>query len=91
MTGIGRQTVAGLALNAALNAASSPYVCAVDADAILEPNSLKRVMAPMIKDPRQVIASGGIRKVSLIGHGAPLRWKRDAVALKVHEVFGAGD
>ena len=52
------------ALNAALNAASSPYVCAVDADAILESDSLKRVMAPAINDPHHVIASGGIVRIA---------------------------
>ena len=32
------------ALNAALNAASSPFVCAIDADAILEKDALLRIM-----------------------------------------------
>jgi cellulose synthase/poly-beta-1,6-N-acetylglucosamine synthase-like glycosyltransferase len=46
-----------------LNAASSPFVCAVDADAILEKDALLRVMAPALTDPHRVIASGGIVRV----------------------------
>jgi len=52
------------ALNAALNAASSPYICAVDADAILEKDALLRVMAPALNDPHRVIASGGIVRIA---------------------------
>jgi cellulose synthase/poly-beta-1,6-N-acetylglucosamine synthase-like glycosyltransferase len=40
------------ALNAALNAASSPFVCAIDADAILERDALLRIMAPALSDER---------------------------------------
>jgi len=48
------------ALNAGLNAASSPFVCAIDGDAVLEADSLRRIMAPALNDPMRVIASGGI-------------------------------
>jgi cellulose synthase/poly-beta-1,6-N-acetylglucosamine synthase-like glycosyltransferase len=48
------------AVNAALNAASSPYICVVDADAVLEPDALLRIMAPMIAEPRDIVATGGI-------------------------------
>ena len=51
------------ALNAALNAASSPYICAIDADALLEKDALLRVMAPVLSDPRRVVATGGIVRV----------------------------
>ncbi len=51
------------AINAALNAASSPYVCVVDADSILEKDALLRVMAPVLADPARVIAAGGIVRV----------------------------
>jgi cellulose synthase/poly-beta-1,6-N-acetylglucosamine synthase-like glycosyltransferase len=60
------------ALNAGLNAASSPFFCAVDADAVLESDALLRVMAPALADPVRVIASGGIVRVangSTIEHG----------------------
>jgi cellulose synthase/poly-beta-1,6-N-acetylglucosamine synthase-like glycosyltransferase len=48
------------AVNAGLNAASSQYVCVVDADGVLEPDALLRVMAPVITDSRRVVAAGGI-------------------------------
>jgi cellulose synthase/poly-beta-1,6-N-acetylglucosamine synthase-like glycosyltransferase len=51
------------ALNAGLNAASSPFICAVDADAVLESDALLRVMAPALADPARVIGSGGIVRV----------------------------
>jgi cellulose synthase/poly-beta-1,6-N-acetylglucosamine synthase-like glycosyltransferase len=48
------------ASNAALNIASSQYVCVVDADGVLETDSLLRVMAPVMTDARPVVAAGGI-------------------------------
>ncbi|MGH9859338.1 MAG: glycosyltransferase family 2 protein, partial [Candidatus Acidiferrales bacterium] len=48
------------AANAALNAASSQYVCVVDADGVLEADSLLRVIGPVITDSRRVVAAGGI-------------------------------
>ncbi len=51
------------AINAGLNAASSPYVCVVDADSILEKESLLRIMAGVFSDSHDVIAAGGIVRV----------------------------
>jgi cellulose synthase/poly-beta-1,6-N-acetylglucosamine synthase-like glycosyltransferase len=51
------------AINAALNIASSPYVCVVDADSILEPDALLRIMMPIFADPSKVVAAGGIVRV----------------------------
>jgi cellulose synthase/poly-beta-1,6-N-acetylglucosamine synthase-like glycosyltransferase len=51
------------AINAALNIASSPYVCVVDADSILEPDALLRIMVPIFADPARVVAAGGIVRV----------------------------
>jgi cellulose synthase/poly-beta-1,6-N-acetylglucosamine synthase-like glycosyltransferase len=51
------------AINAGINAASSPYVCVVDADSILEKESLIRIMAGVFSDPDKVIAVGGIVRV----------------------------
>ncbi len=51
------------AINAGLNAATSPYVCVVDADSILEPDSLLRIMAGVFADPSRVVAVGGIVRV----------------------------
>ena len=47
------------ALNAGLNAALAPFVCCIDADLILERNSLLEVMQPMVEDPEGVAACGG--------------------------------
>ncbi len=51
------------AVNAGLNAASSPYVCVVDADSILENDALLRIMVPILDDPKRVVAVGGIIRV----------------------------
>jgi cellulose synthase/poly-beta-1,6-N-acetylglucosamine synthase-like glycosyltransferase len=51
------------AVNAGLNAASSPYICVVDADSILERDSLLRIMTPVLADPKRVVAVGGIVRV----------------------------
>ena len=51
------------AINAGLNAATSPYVCVVDADSILERESLLRIMQGVFSDPSQVVAVGGIVRV----------------------------
>jgi cellulose synthase/poly-beta-1,6-N-acetylglucosamine synthase-like glycosyltransferase len=48
------------ATNAGLNAASSPYVCVLDADSLLENDALLRIMVPILADPARVIAAGGI-------------------------------
>ena len=48
------------ATNAGLNAASSPYVCVLDADSLLEKDALLRVMVPILADPARVMAAGGI-------------------------------
>ena len=51
------------AINAGLNAATSPYVCVVDADCILERDALLRIMVPVLEDPQRVVAVGGIVRV----------------------------
>jgi len=51
-------------INAGLNAASSPYICVVDADSVLEKDALLRIMAPLLTDARAVVASGGIVRVA---------------------------
>lgn len=52
------------AVNAALNAATSPYVCVVDSDSVLERDSLLRMMAGVFAGSRQVVALGGIVRIS---------------------------
>jgi cellulose synthase/poly-beta-1,6-N-acetylglucosamine synthase-like glycosyltransferase len=51
------------AVNAGLNAATSPYICVVDADSVLERDSLLRIMTPVLADPQRVVAVGGIVRV----------------------------
>src|SRR3989442_14996637 len=51
------------AINAGLNAATSPYVCVVDADSVLERDALLRIMVPLLNDPKRVVCVGGIVRV----------------------------
>ena len=51
------------AVNAGLNAATSPYICVVDADSVLERDALLRIMVPILEDPKRVVAVGGIVRV----------------------------
>ena len=51
------------AVNAGLNAATSPYICVVDADSVLERDSLLRIMTPVLADPKRIVAVGGIVRV----------------------------
>jgi cellulose synthase/poly-beta-1,6-N-acetylglucosamine synthase-like glycosyltransferase len=51
------------AVNAGLNAATSPYVCVVDSDSLLERDALLRIMVPILEDPKRVVAVGGISRV----------------------------
>jgi cellulose synthase/poly-beta-1,6-N-acetylglucosamine synthase-like glycosyltransferase len=52
------------ALNAGINGARYPLVCSMDADCILQPDSLHRVVRPFLEDPRTVAAGGVIRVVN---------------------------
>ena len=63
------------AINVGINAATSPYVCVVDADSILEKDSLSRIMAGVISDPERVVAVGGIVRIlnGSIVQGAELK------------------
>jgi cellulose synthase/poly-beta-1,6-N-acetylglucosamine synthase-like glycosyltransferase len=51
------------AVNAGLNVATSPYVCVVDADSILERDALLRIMAGVLTDTQGIAAAGGIVRV----------------------------
>jgi cellulose synthase/poly-beta-1,6-N-acetylglucosamine synthase-like glycosyltransferase len=51
------------ALNAGLNAARYPYICAIDGDAVLEQDALLRVMMPIVDNPN-VVATGGIIRIA---------------------------
>jgi cellulose synthase/poly-beta-1,6-N-acetylglucosamine synthase-like glycosyltransferase len=52
------------ALNAGINAAAHAHFCAIDADAILEQDSLLRIVEPFVDDPELVAAAGGIVRVA---------------------------
>lgn len=52
------------ALNAGLNISNYPLVTSIDADSILEQNSLIRVARPFIENPDEVVAAGGIIRIS---------------------------
>jgi cellulose synthase/poly-beta-1,6-N-acetylglucosamine synthase-like glycosyltransferase len=47
------------AINAALNLARNPLVCVVDADSMLEPDALLRLVRPFILEPEEMVAAGG--------------------------------
>jgi cellulose synthase/poly-beta-1,6-N-acetylglucosamine synthase-like glycosyltransferase len=49
------------ALNAAINASRYPLVCSVDADSILQRNSLQRIIYPFMEDQRVVAVGGTVR------------------------------
>lgn len=49
------------ALNAGLNAARSPLFCAVDADSVLQRDSLQRVVRPFLADPTTIASGGTVR------------------------------
>ena len=51
------------ALNAGVNAARFPLLCAIDADAILERDALLRVVKPFMDRPRETVATSGIVRV----------------------------
>src|SRR5262245_60446993 len=52
------------ALNAGINASAHAYFCAIDADAVLEQDSLLRMILPFVDDPELVAAAGGIVRVA---------------------------
>ncbi|MES2901759.1 MAG: glycosyltransferase [Pseudomonadota bacterium] len=70
------------ALNAGINASRYPLFCGVDADSVLQRDSLQRVVRPFLDDPTMVATGGTIRiangcKVSggfLTSVGLPDNW-----------------
>lgn len=57
------------ALNAGINACRYPLICVVDADSILQPDSLRRIVRPFLEDSTTVAAGGTVR----IANGCTLR------------------
>jgi len=51
-------------LNAGLNIASNELVCAIDADTLIEPDALQRMVRPFIESNEVVAAGGTVRPVN---------------------------
>jgi cellulose synthase/poly-beta-1,6-N-acetylglucosamine synthase-like glycosyltransferase len=51
------------ALNAGLNHCQTPLFCAMDADSLLEPEALIRIVRPFLEDAR-TIAAGGVLRIA---------------------------
>lgn len=49
------------ALNAGINQARMPLFCAVDADSVLQHDSLARITRPFLDDPRTIAVGGDVR------------------------------
>jgi cellulose synthase/poly-beta-1,6-N-acetylglucosamine synthase-like glycosyltransferase len=52
------------ALNAGINLARSPIVCAMDADSLLERDALLLAVRPFVEHPRETVAVGGTVRVA---------------------------
>jgi cellulose synthase/poly-beta-1,6-N-acetylglucosamine synthase-like glycosyltransferase len=52
------------ALNAGINFASYPLVCAIDADSVLEQDALVKTAMPFVDDPVGTVATGGLVRVA---------------------------
>ena len=83
------------AINGCFVAASHEYVCAIDADTVLEPDALLQVVRPVLDDPDLVVATGGIVRIAngcvlrdgrVIEVGLP---KSNLAAVQVLEYFRA--
>lgn len=51
-------------LNAGINVSRYPLFCAVDADSVLQPNSLEKIVQPFMDDPTTIAAGGTVRIVN---------------------------
>ena len=57
------------AINAGVNVCRYPLICVVDADSVLQPDSLRRVVRPFLEDPTTVAVGGTVR----IANGCSVR------------------
>lgn len=57
------------AMNAGINACRYPIFCAVDADSILQPDSLRRAIRPFLEEPGTIATGGTVR----IANGCTVR------------------
>lgn len=76
-------------LNAAMNFARFPLVCAIDADSVLEQDALVKTAVPFIEDPARTVASGGLVRVAngcRVEHGRVLEARLPRSALPMFQV-----
>lgn len=52
------------ALNAGINLATSPLVCCIDADTLIESDALRRMLRPYLIDPDRVVAVGASIRIA---------------------------
>lgn len=52
------------ALNAGINVSRAPIFCSMDADSLLEPDALLRVVRPFVEDPVRTVAVGGTVRIA---------------------------
>ncbi|SFC32948.1 Glycosyltransferase, catalytic subunit of cellulose synthase and poly-beta-1,6-N-acetylglucosamine synthase [Alkalibacterium subtropicum] len=52
------------ALNAGINVAEYPIITAIDADSIIERDSLSKVIRPFVEDPTVIVSGGVVRPVN---------------------------
>lgn len=50
-------------LNCGINVSKFPFICTIDADSIVEPDALIRLIIPVIESPVPVVACGGVVRV----------------------------
>jgi cellulose synthase/poly-beta-1,6-N-acetylglucosamine synthase-like glycosyltransferase len=51
------------ALNVGINLCRTPYFCTLDADSVLDPDALLRLMQDIVRSPVDTVASGGIIRI----------------------------
>lgn len=77
-------------LNAAINFASFPLFCTLDADSILEQDAVARAVLPFVQDPERTVATGGLIRIAngcLIEHGRVVRASLPTSAYAMFQVL----
>jgi cellulose synthase/poly-beta-1,6-N-acetylglucosamine synthase-like glycosyltransferase len=78
------------ALNAGVDAAGFPYICAVDADTLLDSDALLQVVKPILDDPEFVVATGGSVRIAngcRIDHGVVVEQRLPGNRLATFQVL----